>query len=54
MCLSTFKPVIACAAYHDKKRLTDIFYTLKFFNKNYKFYLRIYSKSSNELILYAK
>ena len=52
--ISTFKPVVACAVYHDKKQLTDIFYTLKSFNKNYKFYLRLYSKSSNELILYAK
>jgi FkbM family methyltransferase len=52
--ISTFKPVIACAVYHSKKQLMDIFYTLKSFNKDYKFYLRLYSKSSNELILYAK
>jgi FkbM family methyltransferase len=52
--ISTFKPVIACAVYHDKKQLIDIFCTLKSFNKSYKFYLRLYSKSSNELILYAK
>lgn len=52
--ISNFKPVVACAVYHDKNQLIDIFYTLKSLNKNYKFDLRLYSKSSNELILYAK
>ena len=52
--ISNFKPVIACAVYHDKNQLIDIFYTLKSLNKNYKFDLRLYSKSSNELILYAR
>lgn len=52
--ISIFKPVVACAVYHDKNQLIDIFCTLKSLNKNYKFDLRLYSKSSNELILYAR
>ena len=52
--ISKFKPVIACAVYHDKCQLIDIFYILKSLNKNYKFNLRLHSKSSNELILYAR
>lgn len=52
--ISIFKPVIACAVYHDKNQLIDIYNALKSINKKYKFELRLHSKSSNELILYAR
>ena len=48
------KPTIACAVYHNKFQLFEIFNLLYKLNPKYKFYLRLHSLSSNELILYAK
>ena len=46
-------PVLAICVYHKKRDLLEIPNLIKSFCSEYKFYLRAYSKYSQELVLYA-
>lgn len=46
-------PVLAVCVYHKKRDLLEIPNLIKSFYPEYRFYLRVYSKYSQELVLYA-
>lgn len=51
--IKTFRPRLAIAVYHFPSHLIDIPCYIKSICKDYKFYLRIHSIMSEELVLYA-
>ena len=51
--ISKFKPRLAIAIYHNPEDLVDIPKLIKSFSTDYKFYIRIHSHMSEEMVLYA-
>lgn len=51
--IRTYKPILAICVYHKKEDLIDIPQFIMSIRADYKFYLRAYSRCTQELVLYA-
>ena len=48
-----YKPKLAISIYHQRKDIWEIPILLLKYNPDYKFYLRVYSFTGNDTVLYA-